>query len=175
MKTFEERYTAWIDGRLTGPELEAFEKELEDREEAEADKRGAHRLGDLLRTHGTAPAMPNPDFFNHQLMARIAAEQPRQTTGSGGGRWFFSWPFMRLAAIGGVALALGLMLVRTNMPEAPAPRTTMPSQPPYFAQILETQTDDPNISATVLHSEQDNVTVLWLDGMEYLPATYALQ
>ena len=29
MKPFEEQYTAWIDGRLTGSELAAFEAELE--------------------------------------------------------------------------------------------------------------------------------------------------
>ena len=31
MQTFEERYTAWIDGKLTGAELAAFERELADR------------------------------------------------------------------------------------------------------------------------------------------------
>lgn len=171
MKTFEERYTAWIDGQLTGPELGSFEKELDDRQTAEADKLDAHRLGGLLRAYGTAPALPNPDFFNHQLMARITAEQPKETTHTGGGRWFFSWPFLRLASVGVAAAVLGWGMARTIIHDVP----TAPHQPAYYAQIIETRTADPNISATVLHSEQDNITVLWLDGMDYLPASYALQ
>ena len=171
MKTFEERYTAWIDGRLTGPELEAFEKELENEPMADADKLDAQKVGELLRAYGTAPALPNPDFFNHQLMARITAEQPKQEARSGGGRWFFSWPMLRLASAGALVAVLGWVLARTVPHEVPG----VPHQPAYYAKIIETHTADPNISATVLHSEQDNVTVLWLDGMDYLPASYDLQ
>ncbi len=171
MKTFEERYTAWIDGLLTGPELEAFEKELDDWQAAEADKLDAQRLGELLRTHGAAPALPNPDFFNHQVMARITAEEATPAPRTNGGRWLFSWPILRLASAGAFVAVLGWVLAKTIQQEVPS----VSHQPAYYAQIIETQTADPNISATVLHSEQDNVTVLWLDGMDYLPASYDLQ
>ncbi len=52
MKTFEERYTAWIDGQLEGPALTAFELELARRAaagEARADKADAARLHRLLQ------------------------------------------------------------------------------------------------------------------------------
>ena len=52
MTTFEERYTAWLDGKLMGPELAAFERELPDREAAEAEKRDLGKLRLLLRRHG---------------------------------------------------------------------------------------------------------------------------
>ena len=45
MKTFEEKFTAWVDGRLTGAELAAFERELESHPEALAEKEAALDLG----------------------------------------------------------------------------------------------------------------------------------
>ena len=50
MKTFEEKWTAWLDGELHGEELVAFEASLPDKAAAEAEKRGALKLGDLLKT-----------------------------------------------------------------------------------------------------------------------------
>ena len=77
MKTFEERYTAWVDGQLSGDALAAFEKELAAHPEAAEDRAAAQKLGDLLRNHATAPALSNADFFNLQLQQRIEAETPR--------------------------------------------------------------------------------------------------
>ena len=76
MKTFEERFTAWVDGQLTGPDLAECEKELATHPEAAAERAEAQKLGDLLRAQH-APKLGNADFFNHQLMQRIAAETPR--------------------------------------------------------------------------------------------------
>ena len=78
MKTFEERYTAWIDNKLGGPALTSFELELSRRAsagEARADKDAAARLHQLLATHLKAPAMTNAEFFSHQLRERIDAER----------------------------------------------------------------------------------------------------
>ena len=44
MKTFEEKWTAWIDGDLTGHELAEFEASLPDLAAAEAEKRDAQKL-----------------------------------------------------------------------------------------------------------------------------------
>ena len=49
MKTFEERFTAWVDGQLTGEALAAFEKELAAHPEATADRDAALKIGELLR------------------------------------------------------------------------------------------------------------------------------
>ena len=78
MKTFEERYTAWIDGELEGNALVAFEQELACRatvSDAYADKADAMRLSSFLHDHLQSPALTNADFFNHQLRERIAGER----------------------------------------------------------------------------------------------------
>src|SRR6266571_1717800 len=43
MKTFEEKWTAWVDGQLSGRELLEFEASLPDKAAAEAEKAGAKR------------------------------------------------------------------------------------------------------------------------------------
>jgi hypothetical protein len=43
MKTFEEKWTAWIDDQLTGRELEEFLASLPDRTAAEAEKQSASK------------------------------------------------------------------------------------------------------------------------------------
>src|SRR5437868_14728908 len=65
MKTFEEKWTAWIDDQLTGRELEKFLASLPDRTAAEAEKQNAKQVGSLLREQ--AMALSNADFFSHQL------------------------------------------------------------------------------------------------------------
>jgi hypothetical protein len=48
MKTFEEKWTAWIDDQLTGRELEEFLASLPDRTAAEAEKQSAKQVGSLF-------------------------------------------------------------------------------------------------------------------------------
>src|SRR5206468_1222683 len=69
MKTFEEKWTAWIDDQLTGRELEDFLASLPDKAAAEAEKQGAKQVGTLLREQ--AIALSNADFFSHQLRERL--------------------------------------------------------------------------------------------------------
>jgi hypothetical protein len=67
MKTFEEKWTAWVDDQLTGDELARFEASLPDRASAEAEKRAAQKLGALLQRELALRPMQNADFFSHQL------------------------------------------------------------------------------------------------------------
>ena len=76
MKTFEEKWTAWIDDELSDAERVEFEASLEDRTAALAEKNQAQKLGALLKEELRAPAMGNEEFFHHQLRNRIAAESP---------------------------------------------------------------------------------------------------
>ncbi len=141
MKTFEERYTAWIDNTLDGPALTSFELELSRRAsagEARADKDDAARLHVLLATHLKAPAMTNAEFFSHQLRERIDAErhsdrrrdEERQARGS-----IFSWPFTRLAGLSAALLFVATALYYGTMPPhaaGPLPQVaqnTAPTQP----------------------------------------------
>ena len=166
MKPFEEQFTAWVDDKLEGAELAEFEKELAARPEAVAEKEEAQRLRDFLRAHPTAPRLSNPDFFNHQLMQQIAADLPRPVEKK---QRTFSL-LNQLAWAGAFCLAIAFSLYKTTIPH------TVPSSPDskYFAQVVEAWPSDPSISATTVYNAQDNVTVVWLDGLEYIPASIAL-
>lgn len=164
MKTFEERFTAWVDGQLTGAELAAFEKELAAHPEANADRAAAVKVGDLLRTHATAPALSNADFFNLQLQQRIEADLPRSRAEDRRDTGPFWSPF-RLLWAGAASLAIAGLLYQTIIPATHGPE---PSQ--YFAQVVESWPSDPSIYATTVYNPQDNVTVLWLDGLDYMPS-----
>ncbi len=129
MKTFEERYTAWIDGQLDGPALTAFELELSRRAsagEARADRSDADRLRQLLTTHLRAPVMTNTEFFSHQLRERIEADrranERRREPARASRMPFFAWSFGQLAGLGAaflfVAAALYYGLVPPHIPSA---------------------------------------------------------
>jgi hypothetical protein len=166
MKPFEEQFTAWVDGKLTGSELAEFEKELEKHPDALAERDQARSLGKLLREFPTAPRLTNADFFNHQIMERIAVETPRPVEKK---RAFF-WSIPRLALAGACCLAISLVLYKTTIPSgAPASK-----KGDYYAQVVESWPKAENVSASTYYSPDDNVTVVWLDGLDYIPANYAL-
>jgi len=166
MKPFEEQFTAWVDGKLTGAELAEFEKQLAEHPEAATEKEDALKLGQLLRAHPTAPSLSNPDFFNHQLMQRIAAETPKPVEKK---RAFF-WSLPRLAWAGAFCLVVTVVLFQTTIPGG----AKHIDKSNYFAQVVESWPGNPNVSASTVYSQDDNVTVLWLDGLDYIPASYAL-
>lgn len=43
------------------------------------------------------------------------------------------------------------------------------------SNVLSVQSDDPHVTATVFHSKGDNVNVIWLDGLSYLPSDHKLK
>src|SRR5207248_6298100 len=93
MKTFEEKWTAWLDGQLSDKELAEFEASLPDLEAAEAEKRDALRLGAFLKEQLAAQAMSNEEFFSHQLYQRIAHEREDRSRDRGTSTW---WTIPRL-------------------------------------------------------------------------------
>ena len=171
MKTFEEQWTAWVDGELAGPELAEFEAALPDRAAAEAEKRGALNLGTFLKEHLPCKAMGNEEFFSHQLRERMAedeggsrvresAEEPRA--------W---WPIGRLAWVGATAVAIFGVFAFFFMRETP-----QPDQSQYLSQILNARVDpgvSPYATVSMFQTKEEKVTVLWVDGLQSLPAEYA--
>src|SRR3954467_2977955 len=105
MKTFEEKWTAWIDGELAGHELVEFEASLPDFAAAEAEKRDALKLGTFLKEHLPCRAMGNEEFFQHQLREKIASDTavPTKSSADGDRVW---WPIGRMAWVGATALAI---------------------------------------------------------------------
>jgi hypothetical protein len=170
MKTFEEKWTAWLDGQLSGKELIEFESSLPDLAAAEAEKHDARKLGAFLKKELGARALSNEEFFSHQLRERIARESDDQSS-SGGIRsnW---WTIPRLVWSGATALALfficAVAVMRQHQPGG---------QSEYLTQILKTRVDpaaNPNATIAIFEIKNDNkVTVLWTEGLQTLPADYA--
>ncbi|MGZ5005360.1 MAG: hypothetical protein ACXWG7_07380, partial [Chthoniobacterales bacterium] len=105
MKTFEEKFTAWIDGQLTGKELVEFEASLPDKVAAEAEKQDALKLGALLKEELRTQVMTNEEFFHHQLREQIKRDLPREVQPAARGRETW-WSIGRLVWTGAASLAI---------------------------------------------------------------------
>jgi hypothetical protein len=163
---FEQKFTAWLDGKLDANDAGEFEREMKDRGlDPAAEREQATRLSSLLRTHSTPPDMSNGDFFNHQLRHRITQDSSpvRRSSHS-----WWTWP--RLVLAGACSLAMAGALFTTLIPRGGAP-----VREPYYATVVDARTFDPKVSASTVYDPRSNVTVLWLDGLDYLPADFALQ
>jgi hypothetical protein len=171
MKTFEEKWTAWIDGELSDAERVEFEASLEDPAAAEAEKNQAHKLGALLKEQLQPRAMGNEEFFHHQLQERMAAEAHEPAPRRGSQARESWWTIRRLLWTGVTSLALFAVCTFFVMREQPE---SEPSQ--YLTQILNARVDSnvsPNATVSIFQTKQDRVTVLWVDGLKSLPSDYA--
>lgn len=170
MKTFEEKWTAWLDGQLSGKELAAFEASLPDLAEAETEKRDAQKLGAFLREQLSTQALSNEEFFSHQLSERIARETEERSRGHGTKLTW--WTIPRLVWSGATALALFVITAVVFMSQHQPGE-----QSEYLTQILNSRVDpaaNPNATISIFETKNDNkVTVLWVEGLQTLPADYA--
>ncbi len=156
MKTFEEKFTAWIDGTLSGEELQCFEDE---HPSVQQEKAEFQKLKSLLRENLQHRDLPNPEFFNSQIMEQIGREEGATSRSSG--RFFLGLPRLVWGGIG--ALSAGFALFFTMIPRADF------SDPhaKYVAEVLKTRTADPKVKATV--ENQKDMTIIKLEGLEKLP------
>ena len=168
MKTFEEKWTAWVDGKLAGKELVDFEASLDDQSGANLEKNQAQKLGALLKEHLGAHVLHNEEFFSHQIREAITRETAEGEGTAEKPSW---WSIPRLAWVGATAIVIfGLFAIFV---------TREPVQPPsaYTTQIINTQVDpttaNPYATTTVLQAKKDKVTVLWVEGLKSLPPEYA--
>lgn len=188
MKTFEERFTAWTDDQLEGADLAAFESELAERADAVGERDAARSLGIFLREHGAAPAMTNEDFFNHSLMERIYEELPTKPIADTGapepGTW---WGLPKMLWYGAACLVAAIVILPLAVPntpektaqrevgpnavDAPAPAPAIADSGSYMAEVLETTASDPKVSAVAIHTPENDMTVVWVDGLDYIPAS----
>jgi anti-sigma factor RsiW len=172
MKTFEEKWTAWLDGQLSGRELAEFEASLPDKAAAEAEKTDARKLRQLLKQELAARALTNEEFFSDQVRQRIAQESG-ETSRTSRGRMETStwWTIPRLLWTGAVGLAVFLLCTVLVMREK-----TPTEESQYLTQILNARVDpvvSPNATVSIFEVKQDRVTVLWTEGLQSLPADYA--
>ena len=169
MKTFEEKWTAWLDGRLSDRESTDFEASLPDKAAAEAEKSEAKKLGALLKRELGPQALLNEEFFNHQIRERIARESGESRNREAEiSPW---WTIRRLLWTGTASLAVFLVMAIFVM------RDKNPAeQSQYLTQILNARVDpvvSPNATISMFETKEDRVTVLWTEGLQSLPSDYA--
>ena len=170
MKTFEEKWTAWIDDQLTGGELDQFLSSLPDRAAAEAEKESAKQLGSLLREQ--AVPLSNADFFSHQLRERLDREQDAEveeyeTEPAGTGWWTIRRLLWGAATSFAIFIIFAVFVFRDKTPAR---------QSQYLSEILSYRVDpavSPNASITMFEKKDEHVTVLWVEGLQSLPPEYA--
>ncbi len=172
MKTFEEKWTAWLDDQLSGRELSEFEASLPDKAAAQAEKGEAKKLGELLKRELSVHPLNNEEFFSHQLRERIvqeggaqSSERGRRPSTSG---W---WTIPRLLSTGLASLAVFLVCTIFVMHQERPPEESQ-----YLTQVLNARVDpvvSPNGTVSMFEVKQDRVTVLWTEGLQSLPADYA--
>jgi hypothetical protein len=156
MKTFEEKYTAWLDGTLTGEPLQSFENE---HPSIQPEKTDYLKLKNLLRENLPGRELENAEFFASQIMEQIKRETAAGRKSSG--RRWFGVPRLAWGGIG--ALGIGFALFFTMIPRGDFsdPRAK------YVAEVLKTRTSNPKIKATV--ENQKEMTIIKLEGLDKLP------
>lgn len=171
MKTFEEKWTAWVDDQLTDKELAEFEAALPDKAAAEAEKRAAKRLGAFLQRELAVQPLHNADFFSHQLRERIDREERVGSRGGSNTGMSVWWPIRRLVWAGAASLAIFMAIAVFVM------RDKEPAEPSqYLTQIVNAKLDPgtgPDATLTIFETKEDRVTVLWTEGLKSLPSEYA--
>ena len=170
MKTHEEKWTAWLDGQLTGKELEDFEASLPDVSAAELEKQDSRKLSALLKAQITAPAMSNVEFFHHQLRTEITRESRPATAPARETRESW-WSISRLAWTGAASLAIAMVCTFFVMRQ-----DDIGGQSTYTQNVLNARIGpEVNSYATIsmFETKEDKVTVLWVEGLQSLPSEYA--
>jgi len=151
MKTFEQLYTAWLDGLLSKEETAAFEKH---HPELLPERAQMVKLKQLLRSNLAPVELTHPEFFTSKLMEQIVPPERRLP----------SWLGVPRLAWGGVgSFAFALALFAFLIPH----EKLVTRHPEYVAEVLKTTTTDPKISATV--DSETGITLIKLEGVDKVP------
>ena len=174
MKTFEERHADWLDGRMSEAERTQFDQELASTHGIDpvTERAAFDQLKLALREHMALVRLPNPDFFNHRLQERIEADRREarepESVVEGAAHWIHAH-LMRLAVSGAIALGVGVLAFRGLI----APQLVERPETTYLTQVLDAKSPAPDISAVSFNEKEQPAAVLWLDGVEHMPESYA--
>src|SRR5687768_2552156 len=103
LSSFEEKLTAYIDGRLPEAEAAAFERE---HPEVVQERISVRRLGTVLQRGTAAPILRNPEFLNRQILREIVSDAPAEALSEERKPSFFN--LWRLVFAGAFCLLAGL-------------------------------------------------------------------
>ena len=157
----EDKWTAYLDGRLDARGEAAFERE---HPEAAAEKLATARIGQALRRHSRPPVLRNGEFFNQKILDEVAPQrQPSRSVRERAPLW----PLWRAALAGtcclGAVAAIYLSAIRNSAPPADH----------YVAHVESVKAGDDELDAAVL--DADGLAVVWIDGLDRLSDDYVLQ
>jgi hypothetical protein len=156
MKTFEEKFNAWLDGLLSGDELKSFEIE---HPSIRQDRAEFLKLKSLLRDNLRCRELENPDFFNSQIMAQVEREIAK--AGRSSRHTVLGLPRILWAGI--IALCAGFTLFFSMIPRG---NLADPGSG-YVAEVLKAKTADRKVKATV--DNKKDMTIIKLEGLDKLP------
>jgi anti-sigma factor RsiW len=146
---------AYLDGQLTPEQAAAFERA---HPEAAAEKARAQQLRSLLRS-SEAPALPNAEFFNRQILREIT---PKPSVASKPEEPFSLW---RLFLAGATCLLLALGVYQQFVPDDAR-------RPAYLAEVISMKTGDSALTSRVI--QEDGLTMVMIDGLEPISEEFIL-
>src|SRR6266403_1961669 len=136
MKTFEERYTAYLDGLLSESEAAIFEQE---RPALVAQKVEWAKLQRVLRENLVSVELTNTDFFNSQLLQQISNAPSRSRSLVAG---WLGIPWLAWGGFGAVTAGIALFITLIPHGDLSDPRSG------YVAEVRKMTTIDPNLRLT---------------------------
>ena len=155
----EEKWTAYLDGKLSAQDAAAFEREYP---EAIAERELHARIASAVRLHSPAPKMRNVEFFNERILQEIS---PRKSEAPVPRRALWSLWRLAFASACSLFVAFGIYAIFVRGHEGANDR--------YLAQIVSVKAGDALLDATVL--DADGLAVVWIDGLDQLSNDYVLQ
>jgi anti-sigma factor RsiW len=131
MKTFEERYTAYLDGLLSESEAAVLEQE----QPALAAQRAEWaKLQRVLRENLVSVELTNTDFFNSQLLQQITKAPSRNRSLVAG---WFGIPWLAWGGFGAVTAGIALFITLIPHGDLSDPRSG------YVAEVRKMTPIDP--------------------------------
>jgi hypothetical protein len=112
----------------------------------------------LLREHLIAPRLENPDFVNSRVLEAIERRNKVGEPAMPPLRWLAWW--------GVVALLTAAMLTVVVLPQQAGRR----SDAEFISQIVTARAEMPQLSVSEFRAPDRRGVVLWIEGVDYIPA-----
>lgn len=112
----------------------------------------------LLREHLTAPGLEHPDFVNSRVLEEIEREKKSRTPAF--------VPLRGLAWAGIAAIILAVVLTLVVLPHHVGRR----SDGEFISQVVTARAEMPQLSVSEFRAPDERGVVIWLEGVDYIPA-----
>ena len=164
----EAMLTRWMDGELSGDELEQMESWAQEHPGILTERDAVQAMQKDIRDSVAADTEPPyADFFNQRILRIIANEPARAShdTRASGSHWL-GWLWSKWLALPGAAMAMALCFYLGTQVSFLPPAQTAGASTPGRPMIY---TPDADIRANVFSSRNTGATVIVLEGLDDLP------